>query len=337
MQASSSCGAQASASDSIFSFGCAIIEHRRIVDHQDPFQVRQPVGDLQDLVDIFLIFRDEDRGAAILHLEFDLRHRGGRIDAVDDGAGRLRAHVAQHPFLAGVAHDRDAIALRQVRAIAKRARGGRRRRRNRASCVRDRGRVSWRDRRCRGACRAHARRSGRVRSCRAGFETEETDPTFQNAPVSDRSGDFRRGPRRRARCPSPVPACVLYHPASAPGRCRRRTKSRIAARGRAVPGDEFRRLVDAAPDLVLRFQFRRLARNQAENDGLALGHKAQGREIAGARGVVFEAIDIDIEAVEQRVGDGVIAAFAPSRRLSGCRGRDGSRCAWWRACRRSIR
>ena len=88
----------ASASDSDFSFGWPIIEHRRIVDHQDPFQVRQPVGDLQDLVDIFLIFGDEDRGAAVLHLEFDFGDRGGRIDAVDDAAGGLRAPCRTSPI-----------------------------------------------------------------------------------------------------------------------------------------------------------------------------------------------------------------------------------------------
>ena len=50
-------------------------------------------------------------GAAIAHQEFDFGHRGGRIDAVDDGAERLRRHVADHPFLAGIAHDGDAVAL----------------------------------------------------------------------------------------------------------------------------------------------------------------------------------------------------------------------------------
>ena len=39
-----------------------------------------------------------------------------------DGAGSLRAEVGEHPFLAGVAHDRDAFAAPQAeRAQAVRA------------------------------------------------------------------------------------------------------------------------------------------------------------------------------------------------------------------------
>ena len=76
-------------------------------------QRRQPVGQRQDPVDVFLVLGDEDRRAAVAHLVFDLGDRGGRIDAVDDGAERLRGEVADHPLLAGVAHDGDALALAQ--------------------------------------------------------------------------------------------------------------------------------------------------------------------------------------------------------------------------------
>ena len=39
--------------------------------------------------------------------------RGGRIDAVDDGAERLRGLIADQPLLAGVGHDGDALARAQ--------------------------------------------------------------------------------------------------------------------------------------------------------------------------------------------------------------------------------
>src|SRR5262249_22209862 len=62
---------------------------------------------------VFLIFRDEQRGATVPHLIFDFGRGGGRIDAIDDGSERLRREVANHPFLAGVSHDGDAVALRK--------------------------------------------------------------------------------------------------------------------------------------------------------------------------------------------------------------------------------
>ena len=58
-------------------------------------------------------FGDEHHGAAVAHLILDLRRRRGRIDAVDDGAERLRREVADHPLLAGITHDGDAIAARE--------------------------------------------------------------------------------------------------------------------------------------------------------------------------------------------------------------------------------
>ena len=50
-------------------------------------------------------------GAAVAHLVFDFGRRGGRIDAVDDRAERLRREIADQPLLADVAHDGDALAL----------------------------------------------------------------------------------------------------------------------------------------------------------------------------------------------------------------------------------
>src|SRR5262249_13985567 len=64
----------------------------------------------QDFVDVFLIFRDKQHGAAVTHLIFDFGWGGGRIDAIDDGPERLRGEIADHPFLAGVPHDSDSVA-----------------------------------------------------------------------------------------------------------------------------------------------------------------------------------------------------------------------------------
>ena len=76
-------------------------------------------------------------GAAIAHLIVDLRRCRGRIDAVDDGAERLRGEIADHPFLADVAHDGDTLAALKTEAL-QRARGhARPARHNRASAARD--------------------------------------------------------------------------------------------------------------------------------------------------------------------------------------------------------
>ena len=94
-----------------------VAEHRGIVEHDDRAQVRQPACDQQDLVDIFLVFGDEDAGAAVPHLVFDLSWRGGRIDAVGDRAERLRCEVADHPLFADIAHDGDALTARNAEAL----------------------------------------------------------------------------------------------------------------------------------------------------------------------------------------------------------------------------
>jgi hypothetical protein len=90
--------------------GVLVAEHRGVVDHHDPAQCRESIGERQELVEVFLIFGDEQRGAAVAHLVLEFRCRRGRVDAVDDGAERLRRKVADHPFLAGVAHDRHPVA-----------------------------------------------------------------------------------------------------------------------------------------------------------------------------------------------------------------------------------
>ena len=92
-------------------------EHRAVIDDEDEAQVGQTVGKRQDLVDIFLVFGDEDRGAAMAHLVLDLRCRGSGIDAVNDCAERLRGEIADHPFFARIAHDGDAFASTEAEAL----------------------------------------------------------------------------------------------------------------------------------------------------------------------------------------------------------------------------
>ncbi len=104
--------------------GMVVIEHRGIVDDDDGPHIRQAVDDRQDLIDVFLIFRDEDHRAAITQLIFDLRCGRGRINTVDDRAQRLRCQIADHPLFASVPHDGDAFAFRQADA-GKRLRGPR--------------------------------------------------------------------------------------------------------------------------------------------------------------------------------------------------------------------
>ena len=85
-------------------------EQGRVVHHHDAAQRRQPLGKRQDAVDVLLVLGNEQHRAAVAHLVFDLFGRGRRIDAVDDGAERLRGLVADQPLLAHVGHDGDAVA-----------------------------------------------------------------------------------------------------------------------------------------------------------------------------------------------------------------------------------
>ena len=87
-----------------------VAEHRRVIEHHDPLQFTQLLGERQDLVDVFLIFRDEQHGDTVPHLIFDFGCGSGRIDAIDDGSERLCREIADRPFLAGVPHDGDALA-----------------------------------------------------------------------------------------------------------------------------------------------------------------------------------------------------------------------------------
>ena len=94
--------------------GMVIAEHRGIIDHHDVPQVGQPLNKRQNPVGVFLVLGNEQDGAAVAHLIFDFGGGGGRIDAVDDRAERLRRQIADHPFLAALTHDGDALARLQA-------------------------------------------------------------------------------------------------------------------------------------------------------------------------------------------------------------------------------
>jgi hypothetical protein len=90
--------------------GVAEGEQRRVVDHHDAAQRRQPLRERQDAVDVLLVLGDEQHRAAVAHLILDLLGRCGGVDAVDDGPERLSGEIAHQPLLAGVGHDGDALA-----------------------------------------------------------------------------------------------------------------------------------------------------------------------------------------------------------------------------------
>ena len=78
---------------------------------------------LEDLVDIFLVLRDEDPRAGVLELMPNFRDRAGGVDAVGDRADGKSGQVRDEIFEARIAHDRDAIArLDAEREQAKRKR-----------------------------------------------------------------------------------------------------------------------------------------------------------------------------------------------------------------------
>src|SRR5689334_15384426 len=77
-----------------------------------------------------------------------------------------------------------------------------------------------------------------------------------------------------------------------------------------IEGDVARRLVDAALDLVLLLQRAALRGDEAEHQLLlALGKESQRLEAAGAIGVVFKEIAVDLDRVEQPLGHRLVATL----------------------------
>src|SRR5487761_1416759 len=85
--------------------------------------------------------------------------------------------------------------------------------------------------------------------------------------------------------------------------------------GELVQGRIARRLVDAALQLVLALEPADFGGDEAEHDDLALGQEAQRTKIARARIVIFEEEAVDVDLVEERFGDRVIAALGDPRAL----------------------
>ena len=83
-------------------------------------------------------------------------------------------------------------------------------------------------------------------------------------------------------------------------------------RGQAelVERSESRRLLDAPLDVVLLFERAALGCHQPEHDAFfALRQEAQRLEAAGAVGVVFEEIAVEVHRTEQPLGDRLVAAL----------------------------
>src|SRR5262249_60457472 len=77
-----------------------------------------------------------------------------------------------------------------------------------------------------------------------------------------------------------------------------------------VESTVFARLVDAPLDLILALELSGFGADEAEHHGLALRHRAQRTEIAGARRVVFQEIAVDFDRIEQLLGNEAVAALS---------------------------
>ena len=87
-----------------------------------------------------------------------------------------------------------------------------------------------------------------------------------------------------------------------------RGKAALRRQAKLIERHEFRRLVDAALDLVLGFQRAGLRGDEAEHHLLALRHEAQRLEAAGAVAVVLHEIAVHVDGVEQHLGHRLVAA-----------------------------
>ena len=66
-------------------------------------------------------------------------------------------------------------------------------------------------------------------------------------------------------------------------------------------------------ELVVRLELGTLAGDEPEHHGLVGRHVAQRREVAGPLVVVLEEVGVDVELVEQHLGDGLVAALREPR------------------------
>ena len=89
----------------------------------------------------------------------------------------------------------------------------------------------------------------------------------------------------------------------------RRGEAALRREAELLDVDELRRLVDPPLQLVLRLELAELGGDEAEHDGLALRQEAQRLEAARALVVLLQEEAVDLELVEERLGDEVVAAF----------------------------
>ena len=80
------------------------------VEHDHAPHLRQPVGDLQVLVELLVVLDEQHHAARVAAQVFDLRRRIGGVDAVAHAAHRLNGQVAPDPFAAGVGQHRGHLA-----------------------------------------------------------------------------------------------------------------------------------------------------------------------------------------------------------------------------------
>src|SRR3954465_2160018 len=94
-----------------------------------------------------------------------------------------------------------------------------------------------------------------------------------------------------------------------------RGKAALAGDTELIEGRIFRRLVDAALELVLAFEPAALGGHDAEHHGLALGQHAQGLEAAGALVVILHEVAVHVDLVEQDFLHRLVAAGAHEGRF----------------------
>src|SRR3954452_7767415 len=94
----------------------------------------------------------------------------------------------------------------------------------------------------------------------------------------------------------------------------RRGEAALRRQAELVEIDVLRRRLDAPLELVLALELRALRRDEPEHDDLALRDEAQRLEPARALVVPLHEEPVDLELVEQRLGDEVVAALGDPRR-----------------------
>src|SRR5262244_3401374 len=88
-----------------------------------------------------------------------------------------------------------------------------------------------------------------------------------------------------------------------------RDEAALGAESQLLEGQDARRLVDPAQELITRFHLCGLRGDQAQHDHLVRRHEAKQLEGAGTRGVVLQEEAIAAKSGEQPLSDGVVGAF----------------------------